>query len=150
MALDGVPCRTMSATQWRRQVGYLPSESHWWADRVADHFTQTATELLTALDFPEAALDWPVARLSSGERQRLALARMLSLQPRVLLLDEPTANLDPDNTARVEQLICDYCEAHPVAVLWVSHDPQQRARLATRRWQLADGRLREVPQEATA
>jgi ABC-type iron transport system FetAB ATPase subunit len=150
LQLGDTRCRDMPATCWRQQVCYVPSESQWWGERVADHFGAPAAELLEALAFPEGVLDWAVRRLSSGERQRLALARALVLQPRVLLLDEPTANLDPDNTERVEQLVCSYCDEHEAAVLWVSHDPGQRQRLAQRHWAIEAGRIREVELEAAA
>jgi ABC-type iron transport system FetAB ATPase subunit len=87
-------------------------------------------------------MDQAVIRLSSGEKQRLALLRLLANQPRVLLLDEPTANLDPENTRRVEAVIREYCRERAAAVVWVSHDREQAARVADRQFEVADGRLR--------
>ncbi len=92
--------------------------------------------LLARLGFQPDVLDWDVQRLSTGERQRLALARLLVNGPEVLLLDEATANLDPSNRAQAEQLIDDYRRQRRAAVLWASHDPDQRWRLA----QAAGGR----------
>ncbi|MEJ2677085.1 MAG: ATP-binding cassette domain-containing protein, partial [Acidihalobacter sp.] len=89
---------------------------------------------------PAEALDWEVARCSSGERQRLALLRSLALAPRVLLLDEPTANLDADSRGRVETLV-DKFRGEGGAVLWVTHDPEQALRVAGRRLELAKGGL---------
>ena len=86
-------------------------------------------------------LDQPVARLSSGERQRLALMRLLSNRPRILLLDEPTANLDPVNTRLVEDVITAYRRENKAAVIWVSHDVGQVARVANRHYEMRDGDL---------
>ncbi|WP_260294117.1 ABC transporter ATP-binding protein [Sedimenticola hydrogenitrophicus] len=127
--------------EWRQRVGLLPAESHWWQERVGDHFNGSTTQLLSALGLSEACLEWQVVRLSSGERQRLALARLLDRQPAVLLLDEPTANLDPENSARVEALVGDYAQQHGAAVLWVSHDPRQRRRVGQRHLVIRERRI---------
>ncbi len=87
-------------------------------------------DLLARLGFQTDVLDWDVLRLSTGERQRLALARLLHNGPQVLLLDEATANLDPTNREQAEQVIEDYRHQQHTAVLWASHDPDQRQRLA--------------------
>lgn len=143
--LDQTNREQIPPTEWHRQVGYIPAESHWWGDRVRDHFSDADNarfdDLLLALGFDTATLNWEVARLSSGERQRLALARQLARQPRVLLLDEPTANLDGENIRRVEQLLEHYRTEHKTALLWVSHDPEQRRRVAQRALRFDQGRL---------
>lgn len=129
--LDATPCAALPAPEWRRRVGLLPAEAFWWHDRVGDHFpTRHDPNLLDRLGFGPEVLDWQVGRLSTGERQRLALARLLALQPQALLLDEATANLDPPNRDRVEALIQDYRRDQSAPILWVSHDPDQRQRLA--------------------
>lgn len=133
MSVDGRSWREMSGPEWRRQVAYLPAESHWWAELVSDHIPASCEGLLSALGFGAETLTWTVSRLSTGERQRLALVRLLCQEPKALLLDEPTANLDPANTARVEELIRGIRTRSQTAVLWVSHDPDQRARVADRR-----------------
>ena len=142
--LDDQWCSRMKPTAWRRQVGYLPAESFWWADRVGDHFDDPDRDAFAALGFAPEVLDWAIGRLSTGERQRLALLRLLANAPRALLLDEPTASLDPDSVARVEALLRDYRQRHEAPVLWVSHDREQRARLADRVLMLADGIVREI------
>jgi len=130
--LDGTARSTIPAPHWRRRVGLLPAEAHWWGERVGDHFGDATSELLTRLGFEPDVLGWSIARLSTGERQRLALARMLAVSPDALLLDEATANLDPSNRERVEAVVEDYRQARTAAVLWVSHDPEQRSRLSRR------------------
>lgn len=141
VSLDGVACRSLRGHLWRRRVGMLPAESQWWWPTVGEHFTRIDTELHALLGFERAVMHWPVARLSSGERQRLALLRLLALQPQVLLLDEPSANLDNNNVRRVETLIADYCARHNACVVWVSHDLEQIARIGGRHCRLADGKL---------
>ena len=142
--LDGRACASMPGPAWRRQVALVMAEGQWWADSVGEHFPGGCTPAsLDRLGLPADALGWQVARCSTGERQRLALLRTLMQQPAVLLLDEPTGNLDEDSTARVESLLGDYRREHAAALLWVSHDPRQAARVAQRRFVLEDGRLVE-------
>jgi ABC-type phosphate transport system ATPase subunit len=86
-------------------------------------------------------LDTEIERLSTGERQRLALVRSLAAQPRVLLLDEPTAALDPASTARAEALLTAQL-AQGMALLIVTHSAEQAQRMAQRLFHLEQGRLR--------
>lgn len=129
------------APQWRRRVIYTPPESHWWEEQVRPHAAQWPSDWLTRLDLGPDILDQPVRRLSTGERQRLAIVRALSRRPAALLLDEPTANLDDANTRRVEALLQDYRRETNAPLLWVSHDPAQRRRVADRSLSIAKGQL---------
>ncbi len=130
--LEGTPRSQFTGPQWRRRVALLPAESQWWGDSVAEHARHWPQSLLTALGFPQDVLAWQISRLSSGEKQRLALVRMLANQPRVLLLDEPTANLDAGNTRIVEKIVHDYLQQNRAAAIWVSHDRAQLERVAIR------------------
>ncbi|HEB93909.1 MAG TPA: ATP-binding cassette domain-containing protein [Gammaproteobacteria bacterium] len=141
--LDGVACAQIPAPQWRRQVALLPVESQWWQDEVSAHFYGVACPWLIPLGFGEAALGWQVSRLSSGEKQRLALARALMNRPRVLLLDEPSASLDEVSAAALEAVVADYRHDTGAAVLWVSHSAAQAARVATRHYQLTPQGVQE-------
>jgi ABC-type lipoprotein export system ATPase subunit len=80
------------------------------------------------------------AALSTGERQRTALARALLNSPSLLLADEPTGNLDQQNAETVMQALADFA-GEGGAVLLVSHDPRG-AHFATRRLHMEDGRVR--------
>jgi ABC-type multidrug transport system ATPase subunit len=133
----------MPASAWRKLVALVPAESGWWSDRVCDHFPREADAgyLLDALALT-GALEWEVTRLSTGERQRLAIARAMCRNPKALLLDEPTASLDEAATRRVEDLVARLCRSG-VAVLMVTHDRRQGARVASRVLHMADGRLED-------
>lgn len=123
---------SLSAPEWRRLVGMLPSESAWWADGVAAHFLFPERVRPGVLGLRPEVLSWPVKRLSSGERQRLALLRLLDREPEALLLDEPTANLDESSVLLVEALILGYARERQVPVLWVGHGREQLKRVAGR------------------
>ena len=84
----------------------------------------------------------PARRLSGGEQQRLALVCALASEPEVLLLDEPTASLDPASTAAIETLIADTVAAG-TRVLLVTHDAGQARRLADSVVFMANGRVTE-------
>jgi putative ABC transport system ATP-binding protein len=93
--LDDTRCTSLPAPAWRRAVALLVAESQWWSERIGDHFEYGVDAAwIEGLGLPAAAMDWQVARCSTGERQRLALLRTLMQAPAVLLLDEPTGNLD--------------------------------------------------------
>ena len=87
--------------------------------------------------------DQSALSLSGGEMQRTAMARALVIRPRVLLLDEPTANLDPDNVSILERAIETASREHGCTVVLVSHNVHQVARLATSVAGLLEGRLVE-------
>jgi phosphate-transporting ATPase len=148
VCLDGHDRSTIAGPEWRRMVGYIPAEPGWWADTVGEHFSEwtAALPFVRDLGFPEEVKAWPIIRLSTGERLRLALIRALTVQPKVLLLDEPTAALDPASVRAVEALIATRVRAG-LAVLWVTHDAEQARRIAHRLLVIEGGQVREeVPQ----
>lgn len=140
--LDGEDRDAVGAPEWRRRVTYLAAESGWWYDAVARHFDdgQAARRLLPRLGLDQGALDWPVGRLSTGEKQRLALIRSIVQKPRVLLLDEPTSALDPESRTKVEDLLAELAAAG-LSIMIVSHDAEQAKRLDARVYRIEDGRI---------
>jgi putative ABC transport system ATP-binding protein len=79
-------------------------------------------------------------QLSMGERQRVMIARALSTQPKLVLADEPTGNLDTRRGREVLELLVEMCHEHQTAVLLVTHDPQATA-FTDRVVALRDGRI---------
>jgi ABC-type iron transport system FetAB ATPase subunit len=143
--IDHQSQREMSGPAWRKRVGLLPAECFWWDERVAEHFLELDGKLFQTLGFGQEVGDWESSRLSSGERQRLGLARLLANKPEILLLDEPTANLDRENRLRVEALIRVWQRERQCAVLWVTHDREQQRRVANRHYLIDSRRLVEAP-----
>jgi len=88
--------------------------------------------------------DQRAATLSGGEAQRVALARAMVIQPDVLLLDEPTANLDPYNIKLIENIILKINQDHHTTLILVTHNIFQARRLAQRVGLILDGKLVEV------
>lgn len=142
--LDGRARSGFAAHNWRRLVCYVQAEPGWWSDTVADHFAPAdlpaARGLAEQMGVDPALLDAPVVRLSTGERQRLALARALAGSPPVLLLDEPTGALDEASTQRVEAVLSALLTAG-TTMLVVSHSPAQAQRLGQRHLRMENRRL---------
>lgn len=139
--LDGAGRNETPAPEWRRLVRYVTAEPGWWtttprqalltqSPQLGDGDDERLIRTLNTVGLSEKILDEPLTTLSTGQRQRLALLRALADDPRVLLLDEPTAALDPTAAALVEELIRFHMLAGRI-VLLISHDAKLRARLAT-------------------
>jgi tungstate transport system ATP-binding protein len=89
------------------------------------------------------------ATLSGGEAQRVALARAMALETDVLLLDEPTANLDPYNVGVIEEIVGELNQERATTIILVTHNVFQARRLAHRVGLLLDGELIEVADAET-
>jgi tungstate transport system ATP-binding protein len=104
---------------------------------------KTADKWLDRLGL-SALANQPARKLSAGEAQRVALARALLIRPDVLLLDEPTANLDPYNVSLIESIIRENNTANQTTTILVTHNIFQARRLAHRTALLLDGRIIEI------
>mgnify|MGYP000663208798 CR=1 FL=1 len=144
VALDEMEQGSVPGYRWRRQVMMVPADSQWWYEDVGAHFEPEQRTLPSALGLPPETMNWTVSRLSSGERQRLAIARALARQPRVLLLDEPTANLDQDMTHQVENWLLEEIRARDLIVIWIAHDIGQIERVASRHYRIQGSALEPV------
>ncbi len=107
-------------------------------DRAAESEAR-AHELLERVGLA-ARRDDPVAKLSGGEMQRVALCRALLKRPRLLLADEPTGNLDDENGRLVMELLLRLVDDEGSSLLYVTHSPEMAA-LADRTWRLHSGIL---------
>jgi ABC-type multidrug transport system ATPase subunit len=144
LELNGRSRLQFTGPQWRRSVIYVPAEPAWWSEIVTDHFTagtvEAGRQLAKRFGIGQDQFDGVVSRLSTGERQRLALVRAFVLDPEVLLLDEPTAALDPAATLEVERYLFDYSKSGGTVII-ASHNLDQVRRLASRHCVMRNRRL---------
>lgn len=84
-----------------------------------------------------------VQTLSGGEKQRVALARALVLKPKLLMLDESTANLDPESIIIIEKVLKDFQKETGATIIFVTHNVFQAKRLADRAYLLIQGKIIE-------
>ncbi|MDH5528098.1 MAG: ATP-binding cassette domain-containing protein [Nitrospirota bacterium] len=149
VTLDDVPASGLPGHEWRRRVALLPADPRWWHATARAHLPEGGAGEAVApeqLGLADELLDRTVARLSAGQRQRLALLRLLAREPHCLLLDEPTAHLDPESAARVEAVVAAYRQRTGAPVLWVGHDAAQLERVASRVLRLTPEGIRSAPE----
>jgi putative ABC transport system ATP-binding protein len=114
----------------------------WIAGDPARDATKRAEDLLERVGLRPRAGD-PVRKLSGGEMQRVALCRALLRRPRLLLADEPTGNLDDDNSRKVMDLLLRLADEERSTLIYVTHS-RELAALADETWRIGSGVL-EVP-----
>ncbi len=154
--IDGKPMGELDIRSWRRQLGYVPQETLLLHDSVLNNVTLSDPELgeaqaeralraAEAWDFVtamsggiHATVGEGGARLSSGQRQRIMLARALAHSPRLLVLDEATSALDPSSEAEICATLTNL--KGDLTILAVSHQPAL-AEVADRVYRLSDGKL---------
>ena len=150
--LDGTDYRTVDPVALRSRIGTVPQDAALRDGTVRENVTigprlrsesvdsGRVETLLSDVGLGGYA-DREISDLSGGEAQRVAIARTLVVDPEVLLLDEPTASLDPDAQAGIENLLSELlAEADRTAVL-VTHDQAQVDRIADRVIRFVDGRV---------
>lgn len=108
-------------------------------DRDAAH--NETCSLLCRVGLPDSFCDKPAAELSGGEAQRVSLARAMANEPEVLLLDEPTAALDPSSSAVIEDLLQQLASETDLTFVFVTHNLPQARRMGDHGLLLVDGRV---------
>ena len=98
------------------------------------------------VELPESVLDKSPFELSGGQKRRVAIAGVLAMEPKVLILDEPTAGLDPRGRDTVMEQICRFHAQRNATVILVSHSMDEIAKYAHRLYVVNDG---ELPYEGT-
>lgn len=116
--------------------------------RGQNHTGQQVEDTLAAVGLADIAHQ-PARTLSGGQAQRVALARAMVIRPEVLLLDEPTANLDPYNVGLIENIITTLNREQHTTLVLVTHNIFQARRLANRVAFLFDGKFIEVSDAET-
>ena len=155
--VGGTDLRSIPVQEWRRQIAWVPQHPHLFAATVAENIAlgdpaaspEAIAAAASAAGAEEFIADLPQGyatqvgerglRLSSGQRQQIALARAFLRDAPLLLLDEPTAHLDPVSAARVEEVLATKMAGR--TVIRVAHDHNwTRGRVLT----LDQGRLRQA------
>jgi ABC-type phosphate transport system ATPase subunit len=152
---DGKDIRSLPPVGLRREIVLVHQESAMFEGTVLEnvsygpallgdvdsaHIQKCLAEAGLAVEFGEK----DATKLSGGEKKRVALARALALRPKVLLLDEPTAGVDPKKIEQVENTILNFTKNHNLTVLWVTHHVEQAKRVSDRIANLKDGMVKEV------
>jgi phosphate transport system ATP-binding protein len=151
--MDSVTLRTRVGMLFQKPTPFLKSiyENVAYGPRIHSLFrTPAECDEIVEISLKKAGLwdevykylDAPATSLSGGQQQRLCLARALAIQPEVILMDEPTASLDPIATAKVEELVDEL--RSQITLMIVTHNLQQAARISQQVAFFKGGRLVEI------
>jgi len=113
----------------------------WRQRRRADELVKTSLQQAALWDEVRDRLDTPATTLSVGQQQRLCIARAIAIKPKILLLDEPTASLDPRSKQLIEQSMLQLAQEIPL--ICVTHDLEQAQRLKGQVIFMCDGQVIE-------
>ena len=106
-----------------------------------DEIDERVREAAGFVGLPDTIFERSPLELSGGQKRRVAIAGVIAMRPEVLVLDEPTAGLDPDGCRSILQNICDYRSATGATVILVSHSMEEVSRIADRLIVFDDGAI---------
>ena len=127
-------------------IAFVPRR-HWLKNKAQlEHIVEKSLKQAALWDEVKDHLDQSALSLSGGQQQRLCIARALTLEPNILLLDEPASALDPISTTKIEMLITELKKDYTIII--VTHNMQQAARISDYTAFFYMGNLIEVDQTA--
>lgn len=143
--------RELPPTRLRCRIGYLFQTPYLFPGTVRDNFfyaecartEETARRLADLVQLDKALIEADVEPLSVGQKQRVALGRLLATEPEIVLLDEPTSALDPSITEAIERTVREIVARTNLTVIWVTHHPDQALRMDGETLLLVQGKLIE-------
>ncbi|MGQ4892378.1 MAG: ABC transporter ATP-binding protein [Candidatus Njordarchaeia archaeon] len=153
---DGVNIKEMDVLELRRKMGFVSQVPAMFEGTVRDNLLyalkvhkidvgeEELANKIVGVGLPRDYLDKPAHELSVGEQQRVSIARALLLKPKLLLMDEPTSHLDPDNTRLVEELVLRLRDREGISFVIVSHSPEQSRRIGDKIAFLENGTISRV------
>lgn len=143
--LDGIEQAKFSPSNWRKKVTLLPAEVFFFEKMVLDELKKTDDKSFLDMGFkPETIHLKKTSSLSSGEKQRVGFLRVLENKPEVMLLDEPSANLDEKNKASMESIAKKYILENKACIIWVSHDLNQLKRVSSKIYKIENNEFMEI------
>lgn len=151
LEFHGSPYTEIDPTQLRKKLQFVPQLPFLFPVPILDNLKMAATdattgeieELMRGFNLPLDLLKSDGNRLSVGQAARLCVIRSLLLKPEVLLLDEPTAALDPDNREAFYRTFEAMRKKFTIATVWVTHDPELARDREGRHLLLKEGRLHD-------
>jgi putative ABC transport system ATP-binding protein len=148
---NGDDYRNQRPNELRKKICYLFQTPYLFPGTVRDNFLyvnpditdEKICELFGLAGLDCGMIDHDSENLSVGERQRVSIVRLLTLEPSVVLLDEPTSAIDPANKGLIEDLIGKLYIEKEITVIMVSHDPSQALRMSGETLLIVNGKLAE-------